>query len=97
MFFDDFSGQTTFSASPDLQIRFCNDGMITYTDSMDLLKSTVDKRTQNRIPDTLLLLEHSPTYTLGMRGKIEHLLIPESELKTRNIDVHRADRGGDIT
>ena len=45
----------------------------------------------------LLLLEHPPTYTLGARGKQEHLLLNEAALARLCASVHRADRGGDVT
>ena len=45
----------------------------------------------------LLLLEHPPTYTLGVRGRREHLLVPEAALAGLGAEVHRVDRGGDVT
>ena len=45
----------------------------------------------------LLLLEHPPTYTLGARGKQEHLLLSEASLAKVGATVHRVDRGGDVT
>ena len=45
----------------------------------------------------LLLLEHPPTYTLGARGKQEHLLLNEAALARLGASVHRVDRGGDVT
>jgi lipoate-protein ligase B len=93
----DISNYTDISTRTDFPVNICDYGMLVYPHAMSLLQSTVEKRAQNLIPDTLLLLEHPPTYTLGMRGKIDHLLIPEPELKNRNIDIHRTDRGGDIT
>jgi lipoyl(octanoyl) transferase len=69
-----------------------------------LLKSGLELKTQNRhqgashvIPHYLLFCEHPPVYTLGKSGKIEHLLLNESELLARNIDYHHINRGGDIT
>lgn len=46
---------------------------------------------------TLLLLEHSHTYTLGRRGSKENLIWKDDELSRRGIHVHWVDRGGDIT
>ncbi len=46
---------------------------------------------------TLILLEHPPTYTLGARGKTEHLLLSETALLASGAAVHRTDRGGDVT
>ena len=45
----------------------------------------------------LLLLEHPHTYTLGSRGRVEHLLVPDDTLASLGAAVHRVDRGGDIT
>jgi len=45
----------------------------------------------------LLLCEHPPVYTLGKRGSIDHLLLPEAQLAARGIDFFRTNRGGDIT
>jgi lipoyl(octanoyl) transferase len=47
--------------------------------------------------DTLLILEHNHTYTLGSRGQAEHLLWSEEKLKAEGVDVVWVDRGGDIT
>lgn len=54
-------------------------------------------RRLNRVGDTLLLLEHPHTYTLGRRGNPENILLPPEELQRRGIAVHRVDRGGDVT
>ncbi|OGO50629.1 MAG: lipoyl(octanoyl) transferase [Chloroflexi bacterium RBG_16_68_14] len=45
----------------------------------------------------LLLLEHPPTYTFGVRGRSEHLLLREEALAQIGATVHRIDRGGDVT
>jgi lipoate-protein ligase B len=45
----------------------------------------------------LLLLEHPPTYTFGVRGRQEHLLLSEEALASLGATVHRVDRGGDVT
>lgn len=48
-------------------------------------------------PNTLLLLEHPPTYTLGRLTKADHILLPPEELKSRGITVCETDRGGQAT
>lgn len=45
----------------------------------------------------LLLLEHPPTYTLGARGKDEHVLLTDDALTRLGAKVVRVDRGGDVT
>lgn len=46
---------------------------------------------------TLILLEHPPTYTLGVRGDASHILASESRLRSLGAEVVRTDRGGDVT
>jgi lipoate-protein ligase B len=48
-------------------------------------------------PHVLILLQHPPTYTLGVRGKTEHLLASEEALLRLGARVYRVDRGGDVT
>lgn len=50
---------------------------------------TVDRSADTE--DELWLVEHPPTYTLGLSGKHEHLL------NTGNIPVIQSDRGGQVT
>jgi len=47
--------------------------------------------------DTLLLLRHSPTITLGYFAKRGNLLAEEELLRKWGIGVYRTDRGGDVT
>jgi len=47
--------------------------------------------------DTLLLLRHSQTITLGYFAKGGNLLAEEELLRKRGIGVYRTDRGGDVT
>ncbi len=54
-------------------------------------------RQAGEIPDTLLLLEHPPTVTIGRGSDETDLLSGESELIKRGIAVERVDRGGEIT
>ncbi|MBC6608619.1 lipoyl(octanoyl) transferase LipB [Hymenobacter sp. BT188] len=73
-----------------------------------LLAATVAIKTQNRqaaeanLPPTptsnyLLLCQHPHVYTLGKSGKVENLLLSESELAMHGATFHRINRGGDIT
>ncbi len=55
------------------------------------------ERQANRIPDTLLLLEHEPVFTLGRNAKQEHVLFPADALRARGFDVFDTGRGGDVT
>ena len=65
-------------------------GRVRYRDALALQQGIFAEGTD----DHLLLLEHHPVYTLGVRATTEHLLAPPGEV---GADLERADRGGDIT
>lgn len=48
-------------------------------------------------PDTLMLLEHPHTYTLGRRAIAEDLVYGEAERAARGISMYEVDRGGRAT
>ncbi|KAL5581819.1 hypothetical protein UlMin_014261 [Ulmus minor] len=72
-------------------------GMVNYLDALKLQDTLVNARKAHKIPDTLLSLQHPPTYTLGKRRTDHNLLIPESELKQIGAELCYTQRGGDIT
>ena len=72
-------------------------GIIDYKKALDLQLSLVDKRKHGEIGDTILLLEHPPTFTIGRKGDIENLLIDSEKLTRKGIHLERISRGGDIT
>jgi lipoate-protein ligase B len=72
-------------------------GLLPYAEAWDLQKRLAAQRAAGEIPDTLLLLEHPHTYTLGRSGHAENLLLNEAALAARGIELHWVDRGGDIT
>lgn len=72
-------------------------GIVDYQEAWQLQKDLAQARGQNLRPDTLLLLSHPHTYTLGSSGKYENLLFDEAERAERGISVYEVDRGGDIT
>lgn len=45
----------------------------------------------------LIFCEHSPVFTLGKSGSIDHLLLTEDELAQGHIEFFKINRGGDIT
>lgn len=72
-------------------------GLVPYKTALDLQLRLLEKRKNEEIGDTLLLLEHPPTFTIGRKGQKEHLLINEKYLSERGIHFEEISRGGDIT
>ena len=73
-------------------------GVVAYGDSLELQKALVEERRADRIPDLLLLLQHPPVITLGVRRTSRsHILAPDSRLAELGIEVHETGRGGDVT
>ena len=66
-------------------------GRVSYLDALALQKLLVRRRIAGEIPDTLLLLEHPPVFTLGKVAKAEHVL------DAGDAEVVETDRGGDVT
>jgi len=72
-------------------------GRTKYADAWDIQKKLFAARAEGRIGDVLVLTEHDPVYTLGKGANENHVLAGAAELQSRNIDLHRIDRGGDVT
>jgi len=72
-------------------------GTVNYLEALKLQEKLVSQRKAHKIPDTLLSLQHPPTYTLGKRRTDHNLLIPVSELQNIGAELHYTQRGGDIT
>jgi len=72
-------------------------GRIRYADGLELQAKLVAERQAGTIPDTLLLLEHDPVFTLGRNARKDNVLFPEETLRKRGFDVFESGRGGDVT
>ena len=48
-------------------------------------------------PDTLLLLEHPHTMTIGRRGDTSGVLLPRESLESRGVSIFETNRGGKVT
>ena len=72
-------------------------GRVAYQDALALQARLVAERQAGTIPDTLLLLEHPPVFTLGRNAKAEHVLMPAAALAARGFQLFDTGRGGDVT
>jgi len=72
-------------------------GRIEYDAALALQKET-ERAVQNRQrSDTLLLLEHPHTLTIGRRGHSSGIFLPAETLAKRGVTVFETNRGGKIT
>jgi lipoyl(octanoyl) transferase len=73
-------------------------GLVPYADGLELQRRLVDERKADRIPDTLLLLQHPHVLTIGVKkdGR-EHILATPARLASLHVDVFETGRGGDVT
>jgi lipoyl(octanoyl) transferase len=79
------------------KLLYSNLGIIDYQKAWNLQHKIFNNRLSNEIEDTLLLLEHPNTYTLGKSSNKANLLFSDLEMQQKNIVVYNIDRGGDIT
>ena len=74
-------------------------GRLEYGAGLELQASLVEERRSAAIGDTLLLLEHPPVITLGVktRGKTANIIASPETLAAEGVSVFETGRGGDIT
>jgi lipoyl(octanoyl) transferase len=68
-------------------------GLVPYGEAWELQRAVAAAVTAGEAPDTILLLEHPPTVTLGRRTGEGEVHIPEDA----EVDVVETDRGGKST
>ena len=73
-------------------------GLMEYEEAWRLQTALVEAKRHGTAPgDVVLFVEHPPVFTLGRRGGLENLKVPEPFLASRGIRVVHIERGGDIT
>jgi lipoyl(octanoyl) transferase len=74
-------------------------GLVEYDAALALQQQLVEDRRTGRIGDTLLLLEHPPVITLGVRtrGRPSNVIASSDELHSAGVTVVETGRGGDVT
>jgi lipoate-protein ligase B len=70
---------------------------IEYSLGLMLQKSALQNIKEHDAYDTLILLRHKPTITLGYFAKNRNILAPNNSLEKQGIKVYNTDRGGDVT
>ena len=72
-------------------------GRVPYGPTYELQRDLLERRKSGEVPDTLLLLEHDPVFTLGRRADDSHVLCDETALSNQGVEVFETDRGGKAT
>jgi lipoyl(octanoyl) transferase len=74
-------------------------GVVPYADALGLQQRLVEQRKANAIPDQLLLLEHPPVITLGVKIRTDrsHVLATPDALSAQGVQLFETGRGGGVT
>jgi lipoate-protein ligase B len=73
-------------------------GLVPYAAALRLQQELAAARSQQAIPDTVILLEHEPVITLGSRAvRAEELQLTEAEYAAHGIEIVDVPRGGRST
>lgn len=74
-------------------------GTIGYQEALDLQADLVEQRRRGEIGDLLLLLEHPPVITLGVktRNNRTNIVASDAQLASAGVAVFQSGRGGDVT
>jgi lipoate-protein ligase B len=73
--------------------QLINLGIVDYREALALQRSLAEQVGEGSIPDTVLLLEHPPTITLGRRTEEGEVHVPDGA----EVEVVEVDRGGKST
>jgi lipoyl(octanoyl) transferase len=81
----------------DIQIRRL--GQVAYGTALELQTQLVEQRKAGTIPDQLLLLEHPPVITLGVKTRNDrsHVVATPDVLEDEGVELFESGRGGDVT
>ena len=78
-----------------LQIQDC--GVCEYRSVLQLQQELCEKRRNNEIGNTIIIVEHPAVITFGARKSANKLLFSKEELAFNNIDIVEIRRGGGTT
>jgi lipoyl(octanoyl) transferase len=88
---------TAVSIVRELEVRRL--GTVDFGEALVLQRQLVEERRSGRVPDLLLLLQHTPVITLGVKGDggRSNIVAPDDRLVELGVEVREAGRGGDVT
>jgi lipoyl(octanoyl) transferase len=77
--------------------RVIQAGCISYEQGWQWQRQLATERSAGKVEDTVLLLQHPPTITLGRAACQAHVLFSPEVLAERGVTLVQTDRGGDVT
>ena len=74
-------------------------GRLEYPAALTLQRALVEERRTNHVPDLLLLVEHPPVITIGVKGDggRGNIIATPEQLASLGIAIQETGRGGDVT
>lgn len=72
-------------------------GLKDYSETLDIMNKIHSDVSAAKSADTLIVVEHPPTVTMGNRERYEDMHIPPEELKFKGVKFVKVDRGGSVT
>jgi lipoyl(octanoyl) transferase len=72
-------------------------GLVPYAGAYEAMHDLAERRAAGEVPDTLILLQHPPVYTLGRRSDPAHIRWTRGQIEATGAEVHEVDRGGSVT
>ncbi len=70
---------------------------ISYTDALAIQHQLHERCAAGDIPGVLVLLEHDPVITAGVRSSSGNVLVSREMLQREGVELVETDRGGDVT
>ena len=80
-----------------MKVEIIDLGRMPYREALAIQQEIMKKAMDGEVGDTLLLVEHDPVITKGIRSEESHLLADSKLLKEEGIEVVEVRRGGDVT
>ena len=86
-------------ASADRPLEVRRLGTVSYAEALAMQRALVEERRADRVPDLLILLQHPPVITLGVKGDggRSNVVATPDRLAELGIAVEETGRGGDVT
>ena len=90
-----FKSVQSVKVQHELEVQDC--GLMAYYEALALQLKRVEQRQKGKIGNTVLILEHPPVITFGVRKDLNELLVGKEVPAQRGIEIAQVRRGGGCT